>query len=65
MKLVLVGIDIILKEDLDVVVHLRINVLAQKTADNCDSLLIVSLTSPPHAKKKTHTKAQTRKRSNL
>ena len=33
-ELVLLGIDIVFKEDLNVVIHLRINILAQEATDD-------------------------------
>jgi hypothetical protein len=33
-ELVLLGVDIVFKKDLNVVIHLRINILAQEATDN-------------------------------
>lgn len=39
MKLILLGVNIILQVDFDLVVHFVINVLAQETADDRDTLI--------------------------
>lgn len=42
MIFVLLCVDIIFKVDFNIVVHLRINILAQETADDSDALQHVS-----------------------
>ena len=39
MEFVLVGIDIILQEDLNIIIHLLVDVLAQEAANDCYTLL--------------------------
>lgn len=48
MELILIGIDIILKEDLNIVIHLRIDVLTEEAANDSNTLSIISPNSSPY-----------------